>query len=544
MMIHLQLLVSLLSAYRIGAESVDNEHGLEDFVVSEAEADDVDDLLLEAQRGALTILEGLSMEEFNDIQGSPNGPLERLRRAEANLPEAASPVDPNEAKSELQSILDEMTRTAKSARVKRDGIALLVSNERGETVFDVRTKKMTPWTKRNLASGSKLIAGITLLKCINDTPNLSLESTTGEILGWTKNKDLTIDMLGAFASGDLPGSSDPVDAVKEVMNPNPSVTAAFSKCLMNRFKSTTQCVNEHLKNADFKDPGTSRYEPLGPSHAIVAAMCEKASGRSFMSWFNELKNTFGIKDRDFTYSCPACFDVNNNFPYGNAWQWRKYPSISAGLTATAVHLKKFLTLLVNKGKHEGEQLIAESLILRMGRNAYKGRYGWFSMPEEKTGQSYTFGHSGAWGMKMWANLDVGYSVVLMLMSSPSEKLNELHQFHNMNGHLEKIKKVLDAVLTPTPESTPAPTASPIPTPNPTPSPPPALKRNMKTKGGCTCLSRWTFKGKKYEGCRKTPGNDQPWCRFNQKSCNMWKAPKNFWKGWDWCKSEMVAASQN
>merc|ERR1719499_2392669 len=177
---------------------------------------------------------------------------------------------------------------------------------------------------------------------------------------------------------------------------------------------------------------------------------------------------------------------------------------------------------------------------------------------------------------MWANLDVGYSAVVMMMSDPSEKMDDPHQNRNMRGPMEQIKKVLDDVLapaptpspteSPTPSTTDSPTQSPTesttqspndsptqsptesptpsptepptvsPTASPTPSPPPALERNMKTKGGCTCLNSWSYKGKKYQGCRKTPGHDQPWCRFNLNSCNMWKASKTSWLGWDNCKS--------
>merc|ERR1711879_1046513 len=99
---------------------------------------------------------------------------------------------------------------------------------------------------------------------------------------------------------------------------------------------------------------------------------------------------------------------------------------------------------------------------------------------------------------------------------------------------------------PTESPTQSPTESPTqwptqsPTASPTPSPLPALERNMKTKSGCTCLNRWSFKGQKYQGCSKTPGYDQPWCRFNLTSCYKgWKS----WQNWDWCKSEMVAASK-
>merc|ERR1719510_1788664 len=139
-----------------------------------------------------------------------------------------------------------------------------------------------------------------------------------------------------------------------------------------------------------------------------------------------------------------------------------------------------------------------------------------------------------------------------MMSDPLEKLEEPHQFSNMRGPMMKIKKMLDEVLAPapTPSPTQSPTESPTQSPTESPtesptartteSPPPALERNMKTKGGCTCLNSWSFKGKKYQGCSKTPGYDQPWCRFNLSSCNKgWKS----WQNWDWCKSEMVAASK-
>merc|ERR1719461_2483431 len=143
---------------------------------------------------------------------------------------------------------------------------------------------------------------------------------------------------------------------------------------------------------------------------------------------------------------------------------------------------------------------------------------------------------------MWVNQDVGYSAVLMMMSNPLEKLEEPRQNSNMRGPMAQIKKILDDVLAPapTPSPTESPTQSPTdsptdsptqsptesptqsptdsptqaPTQSSTPSPPPALERNLKTNDGCTCLNSWSFKGKKYQGCSKTPGYDQPWCRFN------------------------------
>merc|ERR1719499_41140 len=264
--------------------------------------------------------------------------------------------------------------------------------------------------KMNLASGSKMIAGITLLKCINDTPSLTLESTTGEILGWTgKNEDITIRKLGGFATGDL----------------KLNVQTAFNVCKMNAWKTNQQCVNEHLKNADFVDPGTNRYEPLGESHHIVAAMCEKASGRSFMAWF----------------------------PFGTASTWAKNPNLAAGLSANAVGLTKFLNLVLNKGAYNGKQLIAPNLVEHMSRNPYyknvKGavNYGFFTMRDPSCKHKEmcsTFGHSGMYGMREWVNMDAGYTAVLMMMANPLESLaiRDAKKYKLEND----IKSVIDRVL--------------------------------------------------------------------------------------------------
>merc|ERR1719499_123417 len=428
--------------------------------------------------------------------------------------------------------------------------------------------------KMNLASGSKMIAGITLLKCINDTPSLTLESTTGEILGWTgKNEDITIRKLGGFATGDL----------------KLNVQTAFNVCKMNAWKTNQQCVNEHLKNADFVDPGTNRYEPLGESHHIVAAMCEKASGRSFMAWFNELKAALGINDKSFTYSCAACHDVNAWFPFGTASTWAKNPNLAAGLSANAVGLTKFLNLVLNKGAYNGKQLIAPNLIEHMGRNPYyktvKGavNYGFFTMRDPSCKDKEmcnTFGHSGMYGMREWVNMDAGYTAVLMMMANPLESLTirDAKKYKLEND----IKSVIDRVLTQTGQPTSTPSAQPTlaptttgqptvapssqptivptttttmpteqPTQNPTPSPtapkPATPERNFKTAKGCTCKRTWSYKGKAYKGCNVTPDTKKPWCRVSgPEACTKgWRWI--FTSPWDWCKSAMVtdpaAASQ-
>merc|ERR1719411_1608095 len=114
----------------------------------------------------------------------------------------------------------------------------------------------------------------------------------------------------------------------------------------------------------------------------------------------------------------------------------------------------------------------------MGRNPYyktaEGavkkpvNYGFFTMRgrsckgKELCG---AFGHAGMYGMRMWVNMDTGYTAVLMMMANPLESVEEslAGEHDEKKRKLENdIKSVIDRVL--------APTSSPNPTPNPTPSP--------------------------------------------------------------------------
>jgi len=438
------------------------------------------------------------------------------RRAESLRRRAQKELSREAAEAELQGILDNLKKTTKSFSIRKSGMALLVTNARGDTLFDVDNGKITTQRYMNVASGSKLVAGITLLKCIDDTPTLSLESTTGEILGWKgKNKDLTIDILGAFAAGQIDGLS----------------ATAFAACQLDMFKTMQQCVNDHLRNADFTGPGTNRYEPLGAAHHIVAAMCEKASGRSFVSWFDELKATLGVKSDSFMFSCPACWSSFTRSLFGN-----QNPSLAAGLNANAKELTKFLRLVVNKGRHNGKRIIDAALIERMGRNPYSSKgnqitnidYGFFSQPfcteggrmetSFQSGRCSKIGHSGAWGLHMWVDLNLGYSAVLIMNADTVETIQAVQT--SWDG-TTAIQNVLTRVKLPA-EGWAKERSQRSPT------------RNSKTNKGCQCLASWSHWGKKYSACSKTPDSSKPWCRVDRNSCKGWT---NWFNPWDYCASE-------
>jgi len=197
----------------------------------------------------------------------------------------------DEYKTYLQNYFDSFLKEYAPSSVIDEGAALIViDGETDEEMFEINSSfgYLGRHGMMNMASGSKFISGIVMLKCIDDNEGLSLDSTVGGILGWDDSplKDITMDMLGAQVSG---------------------VTGDITVCQMIPWSDQRDCVEELRLNPVRAPAGKEfMYQALGAGFQIANAMCEEVSGKRFKDYFDELKEILGIDNENMRFGCPRC----------------------------------------------------------------------------------------------------------------------------------------------------------------------------------------------------------------------------------------------
>src|SRR5882757_760956 len=84
------------------------------------------------------------------------------------------------------------------------GMGLAIYNHEGVKVFEQMYGHFSPDTRVPIASASKLVSGVTLFRLM-DAGYLTLDSTTGQVLGWTGDQGaITLRQLLSFTSGLAP----------------------------------------------------------------------------------------------------------------------------------------------------------------------------------------------------------------------------------------------------------------------------------------------------------------------------------------------------
>lgn len=273
-------------------------------------------------------------------------------------------------------------------------MGLAVYKADGTKLFERMYGDFAPDRRVAIASASKLVSGVTMFRLI-DEGYLSLESTTGQVLGWAGTKgEITLRHLLSFTSG---------------LNPENSCTYQAGLTLAD-------CVNEIAQNDLLAPPGT-RFD-YGSTHLHVAArMAEVAVGADWNDIYEQqLRQPLQLAPEFVYYAAPR--QAIGASPIN--------PLIAGGMRASMNDYANVLRFVYDKGRWQSSQLLAPEIfdvqtiqpypnvIIASTPSALSARYGltaWLECATPATGCS-TISSPGAFGFTPWLDRDTGYYAIL------------------------------------------------------------------------------------------------------------------------------------
>ena len=284
------------------------------------------------------------------------------------------------------------------------GMGLAIYDASGVKRFEKTYGTFAPDQRVAIASSSKLVAGLVLLRLV-DQGFLTLDSTTGTVLGWTgPQAAITLRQLLSFTSG----------------------LEREAPCTLLAGIMLADCVRLISERPLVAAPGT-RFD-YGSTHLHVAArMAEVVTGATWSSLFaSQLKAPLGLTSPDLVwYSAPRQALGTTN------------PLIAGGLRATMNEYAKFLALDFNRGVHEGNRLIGDVLFsaqstepypdavigtspfANAGINFHYGLAAWLECPPPATNCD-VLSSPGAFGFTPWLDRNGGYYAILGMEVSESQ----------------------------------------------------------------------------------------------------------------------------
>ena len=275
------------------------------------------------------------------------------------------------------------------------GMGLSIYDARGDKVFEQMYGDFAPDRRIPIASASKMVAGLTILRLV-DQGKLSLDSTTGQVLGWKgPQAAITLKQLLSFTSGLPP---------RDACNMRPGITLA-------------ECVQQLSKVKLVAAPGT-RYD-YGSTHLAVAArMAEVVSGKTWDEIFGaQLRTPLGLSKDAIFYTWPRQPKGTTN------------PLIAGGLQMTMNEYAHVLELEYHRGVYHGERLIADALfdaqstepfpnavigdtpVGRIGLDYHYGLANWLMCPPPAVNCPVQ-SSPGAFGFTPWVDRTGGYYAIL------------------------------------------------------------------------------------------------------------------------------------
>jgi len=273
-------------------------------------------------------------------------------------------------------------------------IGLSVYDRNGVKVFERMYGAFAVDQRVAIASASKMVAGVVLLRLV-DKGFLSLDSTTGAVLGWTgPNAAITLRHLLSFTSG-LP---------------------AEHTCTLRADITLAECVNSISLTTLTAAPGT--LFDYGSTHLQVAArMAEVVTGNTWNQIFSlELLQPLGLPNLTY-YTYPRqAIGIDN-------------PLVAGGLRASMNEYARILQFTFDRGRWQGNQLMSAALFDLQAIEPYPAaaignspaqsigfnfRYGltaWLECATPQTGCT-TISSPGAFGFTPWLDRQNGYFAVL------------------------------------------------------------------------------------------------------------------------------------
>jgi serine-type D-Ala-D-Ala carboxypeptidase/endopeptidase len=247
-----------------------------------------------------------------------------------------------------------------------------------------------------IASASKMVAGLTILRLV-DQGFLTLDSTTGAVLGWTgAQANITLRQLLSFTSG---------------MEREAGCTLLVNITLAD-------CVELISQRPLVAAPGT-RFD-YGSTHLHVAArMAEVSTGQSWTTLFEtQLKTPLGLTSPDPQwYTAPRQALGTQN------------PLVAGGIRATMNEYARFLALDFNRGTYQGNVLINSGLFTQQASEPFPNAVIGAS-PFASIGLDFHYGLAawlecappavscavlsspGAFGFTPWFDRDGGYYAII------------------------------------------------------------------------------------------------------------------------------------
>jgi CubicO group peptidase (beta-lactamase class C family) len=254
-----------------------------------------------------------------------------------------------------------------------------------------------------VASASKLVAGLTIMRLVSQG-FLSLDSTTGQVLGWTGPQGaITLRQLLSFTSG----------------------MEREAPCTLLPDVALADCVVQISQMPLLAAPGT-RYD-YGSTHLHVAArMAEVATGASWNDVFDaQIRTPLGLGPDLAFYTAPRMALGTTN------------PLIAGGLRATMNEYARMLALDFQRGVHQGNRLIDDALFdaqasepypdavignspfAAIALNFHYGLTAWLECPPPAV-NCPVISSPGAFGFTPWLDRASGYYAIIAMEESRSQ----------------------------------------------------------------------------------------------------------------------------
>jgi D-alanyl-D-alanine-carboxypeptidase/D-alanyl-D-alanine-endopeptidase len=288
--------------------------------------------------------------------------------------------------------VDDAARAAYATHGVAMGLA--VYDAQGTKVFERMYGNFFADRRVAIASASKLVSGVTLFRLV-DAGYLSLDATTGQLLGWTGTKgEITLRHLLSFTSGLEPEHA----------------------CTYQPNTPLQECVDE-ISQRDLLGPPGSRFD-YGSTHLHVAAlMAQVAVGSNWNDIFDvQLRRPLQLAPEFAYYSAPR--QGIDPRPIN--------PLLAGGMRASMNDYERVLHFVFDKGRWQGSQLMSPEIFDTQAVEPYpnaivgtspgfsNARYGltaWLECVTPATGCT-SISSPGVFGFTPWLDRSARYYAIL------------------------------------------------------------------------------------------------------------------------------------
>lgn len=306
------------------------------------------------------------------------------------VPPATSPWD----------AVDQTAAAAFATVTDLPGMTLTVYDRNDNKVFEQNYGTFSADQRVSVASASKMVSGTLIFRLI-DRGLLSLDSTTGDVLGWTgANRNITLRHLLSFTSG---------------LEPNPL-------CLFNRLTTLEACVN-NIRDTPLKAPPGTQFEYGGAHLQVAARMAEMVTSNTPWDtlFIEELRTPLGLPAEVNYYTTPWITTATGT----------TNPMIAGGLFISSNEYAKLLAIPFHRGTYQGTSFASTALFDLQAIEPYPGvtivnsplatiglpfRYGlaaWLECTTPATGCT-VLSSPGAFGFTPWFDRENGYYAILAM----------------------------------------------------------------------------------------------------------------------------------